>query len=62
LQDFRTEHSDGFTVLNFRAGYHFTDDIKLSFLLNNAFNEEYSTRPGLLAAPRNLTMRLDFKF
>ena len=62
LQDFRTEHSDGFTVLNFRAGYHFTDDIKLSFLLNNAFNEEYATRPGLLAAPRNLTMRLDFKF
>jgi iron complex outermembrane receptor protein len=62
LQDFREEHDNGFTVVNFRAGYHFSDRVKLSFLLNNALNAEYATRPGLLEPPRNLTMRLDFDF
>ena len=62
LQRFREANSNGFTVMNFRAGYNFSDSWRLSFLLNNAFNEVYSTRPGLLEAPRNLTMRVDFNF
>ncbi len=59
---FREENNKGFTVLNFRAGYRFSEVVKMSLLLNNAANTIYSARPGLMAAPRNLTARVDFKF
>jgi iron complex outermembrane receptor protein len=62
LQDFREEHDNGFTVFNLRAGYRFSEHLKLSLLMNNLLNEEFAARPGLLNAPRNLTARLDFSF
>lgn len=62
LQRFREENRAGFTVVNFRAAYRFTDQLKLSLLLNNAFNEEYAARPGLMDPPRNLTARMDYQF
>ncbi len=62
VRSFRENHPNGFTVLNFRAGYHFTDFLKFTLLLNNSLNTEYTLRPALMEAPRNLTARLDFKF
>ncbi|MCG8328103.1 MAG: TonB-dependent receptor [Chitinophagales bacterium] len=62
LQRFREEHDKGFKVWNVRAGYRFSEHFKVSFLLNNVFNEEYAARPGLMNPPRNLTARMDFKF
>jgi len=62
LARFREENDEGFFLVNFRGSYNLWEEVKLSLLLNNAFNIEYSTRPGLLEAPRNLTMRMDFKF
>lgn len=62
LSQFREGNNKGYTVLNFRAGYRFSDSVKMSLLLNNAANTIYSARPGLMAAPRNLTARVDFKF
>ncbi|MCB0570053.1 MAG: TonB-dependent receptor [Phaeodactylibacter sp.] len=62
LRRFREAHDKGFTVFNLRTGYAFSDHLKLSLLLNNVANAEYSSRPGLLDAPRNLTARVDFKF
>ena len=59
---FRQAHDAGFTVIDFRAAYRFTNKIKLSLLANNVFNEEYTYRPGLLEAPRSVSVRLDFKF
>lgn len=61
LQDFR-QNNQGYLVHNVRTAYRFTEDIKLSVILGNLTNREYSIRPGLLEGPRNLTARLDFKF
>ncbi len=62
LKRFREEHDKGFTVINLRTGYTFSEHLKFSLLLNNLANVEYASRPGLLDPPRNLTARLDFKF
>ncbi|PHN01347.1 vitamin B12 receptor precursor [Flavilitoribacter nigricans DSM 23189 = NBRC 102662] len=61
LESFRM-NNQGYLVHNVRAAYRFTEDIKLSMILGNLTNREYSIRPGLLEGPRNLTARLDFKF
>ena len=62
LRRFREENDKGFTVVNLRTSYAFSDHVKLSFLVNNIANSIYSARPGLLEPPRNLTARMDFKF
>lgn len=62
LGQFRQEHNNGFWLNNVRASYAFTKSFKLSLLLNNISNEVYSVRPGLLEAPRNMMVRVDYKF
>lgn len=62
LRRFREENDQGYNIYNFRAAYRFADHYKLSLILNNAFNLEYSVRPGLMDAPRNLTARFDVEF
>jgi outer membrane receptor protein involved in Fe transport len=57
LMDFR-ENNRGFLVTDARVNYLVSDNITLSFFLNNVFNIAYSTRPGLLDAPRNVGMKL----
>ncbi len=61
LVQFR-ENDNGYNYYNLRAAYDLNDHVKASVILNNAFNELYSVRPGLMEAPRNLTLRLDFKW
>lgn len=58
----RLEDNDGYWVQNIRTSYKFAQGLKVSLLLNNIFNEEYTLRPGLFEAPRNLTMRVDYRF
>jgi len=62
LARFREEHNKGYWLNNVRASYTFTQKLKFSLLLNNMFNEEYAVRPGLLEAPRNMIVRIDYKF
>lgn len=62
VRSFREEHSNGYTLLNLRTGYEFSDGVRLTLLLNNTANIEYTTRPALMEAPRNLTARVDYKF
>ncbi len=62
LVKYREENNKGFFLNNLRASYQVTKGLKTSLLLNNAFNIEYSIRPGLLEGPRNLTVRADYKF
>ncbi len=62
LIQFREADDNGYWLNNVRASYTFANDLKFSLLFNNIFNESYSVRPGLLEAPRNMTVRLDYKF
>ncbi|MCB0633081.1 MAG: TonB-dependent receptor, partial [Lewinella sp.] len=61
LLSFR-EKNKGYMVHNVRTAYRFSEKIKLSLILGNLTNREYTIRPGLLEGPRNLTARMDFKF
>lgn len=53
-------------ILDLRAGYTFIDlnknRYKVSFQVKNVLNKEYSLRPGIIEAPLNYTLRLDFEF
>jgi iron complex outermembrane receptor protein len=62
LRQFREADTNGYWLNNVRTSYTFKNNLKLSLILNNLLNEEYSVRPGLLEAPRNLMMRVDYKF
>lgn len=62
LYNYRDAHQNGYTTLTTRAAYHLNDHLKISAILGNLTNEVYSQRPGLLEAPRNLTLRVDYKF
>lgn len=62
LAAYRMENNTGYTVLNLRMAYHHNDKTRISILLNNALNAEYTLRPGILEAPRNIAVRLDYGF
>ncbi len=59
IREYRTANPGGFVKMDARVGYAF-DFAKISLVANNFLNEEYTLRPGLLEAPRNLSLRLDF--
>ena len=62
VHQFRASHDFGSNVYGFRFIVDLIKDkLKFGLNLNNAFNEEYSIRPGLLEAPRNISARLDWK-
>lgn len=61
VQDFRKANNNGSTLVDFRASYKINKSLKISALCGNLLNEEYTLRPALLEAPRNYTLRLDWK-
>lgn len=61
VRKFRESHHNGSTIVDLRAGYSFNDHLKISAVCGNLFNEEYAIRPALMDAPRNYTLRIDYK-
>lgn len=62
LAEFREENDTGYRYLNARMSYQINQQLKVSLLMNNVFNSLYILRPGLMEAPRNLTLRVDGTF
>ena len=62
IGNFRKEHTKGFSTVDIRAAYFFNPNFKLTIIGANLTNTEYTYRPGLLEAPRNIQLRLDYKF
>ena len=60
--EFRATHNTGFTTLDIRAAYFIKPKFKVTLIGANLTNSEYSYRPGLLEAPRNVQVRLDYSF
>ncbi len=58
---FRDTHSKGYRVVDFRGSFQIHPQLKCSVLWNNALNEAYILRPGLMEAPASLAVRLDWK-
>lgn len=61
LNDFRQQNQDGNWLHNVRLAYAPSKKLKATLILGNIFNEEYTLRPALLEAPRNVTMRVDYQ-
>ncbi len=47
-------------LLNLRVAYKW-NSLKIGLLLNNMLNQAYTLRPGLMEAPRNITVKLGYK-
>lgn len=62
LKSYREEYNKGALVFDVRLGYQFMEHYRIGFIINNLLNEEYSSRPGDIQAPRNYMLQLQFKF
>ncbi|MBK8642047.1 MAG: TonB-dependent receptor [Saprospiraceae bacterium] len=60
VKEFRKKHNYGYRIYDFRLGYQF-EKYELQINLNNAFNEAYTFRPGLMEAPRNISARMAWR-
>lgn len=61
IPTFRDTHNTGTWLVSARASYSYKN-AKLTLLVNNLMNTEFSVRPGVLEAPRNVSIRADFTF
>ncbi len=61
VRNFRQANNNGATVVDLRASFKLSKSVKISALCGNLLNTEYTVRPALLEAPRNYTLRLDWK-
>ncbi len=61
IKAFRENNNKGYLLQDARASLKWKN-LKLSFLINNIKNIAYTVRPGLLEAPKNASLRLDYKF
>ena len=59
--DSRERMLNGDIILDYRIGYHITDEITFSFIIDNVFNREYQNRPADLGPPRAFTIKLNAK-
>jgi iron complex outermembrane receptor protein len=57
LQSYRANNPKGSVVYNQRISYDFSKFGKISFIVNNVANREFSIRPARLEAPRNFTIQ-----
>lgn len=60
IREFRDAHPNGYQVFDFRLGYRFKK-VEAQLNMANALNEVYTIRPGLMEAPRNLSLRLTYR-
>ncbi|HRG66453.1 MAG TPA: TonB-dependent receptor, partial [Saprospiraceae bacterium] len=58
IKAYRDRDNDGSVFMDARLSYTL-NKYTLGFLINNLTNAAYTTRPGLLEAPRNVSVRLD---
>ena len=61
LKKYREENNKGSHVVDVRMAAEITKKLKLSFVVNNAFNLSYSLRPLKIESPRTFALRLSLK-
>jgi iron complex outermembrane receptor protein len=62
LKQYRQQHQYGNLVFDARMSYKINDSFRVSFIVNNLLNAEYSSRPGDIQPPRNFIAQLQMKF
>jgi outer membrane receptor protein involved in Fe transport len=61
-KEYRQRNNTGFMTLDIRFSAKPIEKLKISIIGANILNEEYTYRPGLLEPPRNVQVRMDYKF
>lgn len=62
VKAYRAANQHGFKTVDIRASVKPSSHLKLTVIGANLLNEEYSYRPALLEAPRNISARVDWIF
>ncbi len=62
LKAYRQLYNKGNLVFDARFAYMLKDHYRISFMVNNLFNAEVTSRPGDIQAPRNFILQLQAKF
>ncbi len=62
LSEYRETHHTGDTVFDLHLGYQATKILKVSFIVKNALNREYMSRPADILPPRSFTIQLSAAF
>lgn len=62
LKAYRQQFNQGNLVFDARFAYTLKDQYRISFIVNNLFNAEVTSRPGDIQAPRNFIVQLQAKF
>ncbi|MBC8047612.1 MAG: TonB-dependent receptor [Fimbriimonadaceae bacterium] len=62
LNEFREEHNNGDYVIDLRLAYKLNTSNTVSIICNNLLNREYSVRPAMMDAPRNITVKYALQF
>jgi len=60
--DYRNARQTGDIVFDARFAINISKESKISFLVNNLLNREYSNRPGNVLAPRTIIAQYSFNF
>ena len=58
LKDYRAANNNGAFIIDTRFSYDVTEAVKINLIANNLFNQEYSSRPGDVQAPRNFMVQM----
>ena len=61
ILDSRERMLDGDVIIDYRVGYHISDELTFSFIIDNLLNREYQNRPADLGPPRAFTIKLSAK-
>jgi len=60
--DYRNARRMGDYILDLRVAFTASKNAKVSFLMNNALNREYSNRPGNVLPPRTFLIQYSLNF
>lgn len=62
LKEYRKKHKHDGWQHDLRISYHLSKNMKISYLVNNFFNQEYMSRPGFVEAPKTRVVQFVMKF
>jgi len=59
IGDYRKNNQHGEWVFDFSTNYHLRNSVTFNLSINNVFSNVYSLRPGLMEAPRSISLGLN---
>lgn len=62
IRAYRQRHHHGQAIADVRFSYQLNERVTLSLVVRNLFNAEYTIRPALLEAPRNVQLLINASF